>query len=70
MFVLNKKPYDLNTRMVQLVLDRTSVLIRARPYAYGPNTRTVQIRVWSGKVGQCFAAGRWFSPPIKLTTTI
>ena len=41
MLVLKKNPYGLNTRMVQLVLDRTSILIRSRPYAYGPNTRMV-----------------------------
>jgi len=58
MFVLKKNPYGLNTRMVQLVLDRMSILIwsdRTRtvgPYAYGrtgpDRKRTVQIRVWSG----------------------
>ena len=55
MFVL-KKPYGLNTRMVQLVLDRmvgpyehTHTVRTVRAYAYGPDcTRTVQIRVWSG----------------------
>ena len=49
MFVLKKNPYGLNTRMVQFVLDRMSILIQSErtrtvgPYAYG---RTV--RVWSG----------------------
>jgi hypothetical protein len=52
MFVLKKTPYGLNTRMVQLVLDRMSTLTRHEythtvgPYEY--ITRTVQIRVWSG----------------------
>ena len=50
--VLKKKTYGLNTRMVQLVLDRMSTLTRHEythtvgPYEY--ITRTVQIRVWSG----------------------
>jgi len=55
MFVLKKNPFCLNIRMVQLVLDRMSMLIqsdrmrtvepcaysRFGPYAYGPNTRMI-----------------------------
>jgi hypothetical protein len=55
MFVLKKTQYDLNTRMVQLVLDRMSVRTM-RVYSYGPDrTRNIYITTlesWSMLCGR------------------
>ena len=55
MFVLKKTQYDLNTRMVQLVLDRMSVRT-VRVCAYGPdrtwNIYIAKLESWSVLCGR------------------